>query len=153
MMSPGGLLGRRIYLDTNLYIYLLEGIEPYRQRMADLAAEIDRRDVEVVASELIFTELLPRPVRDGRRDLVERYLDLLQRTPRITLAPVDSRVILHAVHLRADFGLRSMDALHVATALLHACETFLTNDQRITAGNRIRVLTLGDYAAARMSEP
>ena len=152
MISPRGPLGRRLYLDTNLYIYLLEGIEPYRQRMADLTAEIDRQDITVIASELIFTELLPRPLRDGRRHLVERYLDLLQRTPRITLVPVDRRVILCAVHLRADFGLRSMDALHVATALEHACETFLTNDQRITAGNRIRVLTLGDFAAARINE-
>ena len=152
MIAPGGPLGRRLYLDTNLYVYLLEGIEPHRQRMADLTAEIERRDIAVIASELIFAELLPRPIRDGRRDLVERYLDLLQRTPRITLVPVDRRVILRAVHLRADFGLRSMDALHVATALVHACETFLTNDQRITAGNRIRVLTLGDFAAARISE-
>lgn len=152
MISPGGPLGRRLYLDTNLYIYLLEGIEPYRQRMADLTAEIDRQDIAVVASELIFTELLPRPLRDGRHHLVERYLDLLQRTPSITLVPVDRRVILRAVHLRADFGLRSMDALHVATALEHACETFLTNGQRITAGNRIRVLMLGDFAAARINE-
>jgi predicted nucleic acid-binding protein len=153
MTAPGGALGRRLYLDTNLYIYLLEGVEPYRRRMADLAAEIDRRDIAVIASELIFTELLPRPVRDGRRHLVERYLDLLQQTPRITLVPVDRRVILRAVHLRADLGLRSMDALHVATALVHDCETFVTNDQRITAGNRIRVLTLDDFAAARINEP
>ena len=152
MIAPGDPLGRRLYLDTNLYIYLLEGIEPHRHRMAALTAEIDRRDIAVIASELIFTELLPRPVRDGRRLLVERYLDLLQQTPRITLVPVDRRVILRAVHLRADFGLRSMDALHVATALVHACETFLTNDQRITAGNRIRVLTLDDFAAARANE-
>lgn len=45
MISPRGPLGRRLYLDTNLYIYLLEGIEPYRQRMADLTAEIDRQDI------------------------------------------------------------------------------------------------------------
>ena len=31
-------LGRRTYLDTNLYIYTFEGIETYRARMAGLLA-------------------------------------------------------------------------------------------------------------------
>ncbi len=66
----------------------------------------------------------------------------MQRTPRVTLVPVDRRVILRAVHLRADFGLRSIDALHVATALVHDYETFLTNDERFGVGSQIRVLTL-----------
>lgn len=137
-------LGRRVYLDTNLYIYLFEGIAAYRELMVELTAEIDRRDIAVVASELIFVELLPRPLREGRRDLVADYLELMQRTPRITLAPADRRVILRAVELRADRELRSMDALHLATALVHDCETFLTNDQRLDATDQIRVLTLRD---------
>ena len=145
-------LGRRVYLDANLYIYLFEGIPAYRQLLADLTAEIDRRNIAVVASELIFVELLPRPLRDGRRDLVSSYLELMQRTPRITLAPVDRRVIERAVQLRADLGLRSMDALHLATALVHDCETFLTNDQRLNAADQIRVLTLRELAGAKTKE-
>ena len=152
MTSSDARLGRRVYLDTNLYIYLFEGLEEYRRCMVDLTAEIDRLDATVIASELIFTELLPRPVRDGRQELVEAYLELMQRTPRVTLVPVDRQVILRAVHLRADFGLRSMDALHVATALVHGCETFLTNDERLGVGDQIRVLTLRAFAATRAGE-
>ena len=76
----------------------------------------------------------------------------MQRTPRITLAPVDRRVIERAVQLRADLGLRSMDALHLATALVHECDTFLTNDQRLNAADQIRVLTLRELAGTRFSE-
>lgn len=153
MTSPPPRLGQRIYLDTNLYIYLFEGIEEYRRPMADLTAEIDRQDVVVVASESIFLELLPRPVREGGRRLVEGYLELMQRTPRINLVPVDRRVILRAVHLRADFGLRSMDALHVATALVHGCDTFLTNDRRLGVGDSIRVLTLEGWRPPQPAKP
>ena len=110
--------------------------------MVELLAAIDRQGVSVVASELLFTELLPRPMKDGRRDLVERYLELFRSTPRIHLVPVERRVILRSVHLRADFRLRSMDALHLATALVHDCETFVTNDQRLARVDRPRVLTL-----------
>ena len=144
-MSTGvPMLGRRTYLDTNLYIYVFEGIETYRTRMVELLSAIDREDVTVIASELLFTEILPRPVKDGRQDLVERYLDLIRRTPRISLVPVDRSVILRSVHLRADFGLRSMDALHLATALVHGCNTFITNDRRLARVDLLRVLTLQD---------
>ena len=145
-------LGRRVYLDANLYIYLFEGIAEYRQLLADLTAEIDRRNIAVIASELIFVELLPRPLRDGQRALVASYLELMQRTPRITLVPVDRRVIERAVQLRADLDLRSMDALHLATALVHDCDMFLTNDHPLNAGEQIRVLTLRELAGAQFSE-
>ena len=137
-------LGRRVYLDANLYIYLFEGVSAHREKMRELVAEIDRRDIAVIASELMFAELVPRPLREGRRDLVDRYFNLMQRTPRITLASVDRRVILRAVRLRADFGLRSMDALHLATALVHDCRTFLTNDRRLASVDDLRVLMLRD---------
>ena len=142
MSADWPALGRRTYLDANLYIYAFEGIEAHRTKMAGLLAAIDRQEVSVVASELLFTELLPRPMKDGRQDLVERYLELFRSTPRIHPAPVDRRVILRSAHLRADFGLRSMDALHLATALVHECETFVTNDQRLARVDRLRVLTL-----------
>lgn len=137
-------LGGRTYLDANLYIYAFEGIETHRKRMADLLAAIDRQQTTVIASELLFTEVLPRPVREGRHDLVERYLDLFRGTSRIHLVPVDRPAVLRSVHLRADFGLRSMDALHLATALVHDCETFVTNDRRLARVDPIRVLVLDD---------
>ena len=142
------MLGRRTCLDANLYIYTFEGIETYRTKMAELLAAIDRQGVRVIASELLFTELLPRPMKDGRQYMVESYLELFRSTPRFHLAPVDRRVILRSFHLRADFGLRSMDALHLATALVHDCETFVTNDQRLARVDRLRVLTL-----ARLDDP
>ena len=137
-------LGRRTYLDANVYIYAFEGIEAYRTRMAGLLAAIDRQGVRVVASELLFTELLPRPMKDGRQYMVESYLELFRSTRRFHLAPIDRRVILRSFHLRADFGRRSMDALHLATALVHDCETFVTNDQRLARMDRLRVLSFHD---------
>ena len=137
-------LGGHTYLDANLYIYAFEGIETHRKRMAELLAAIDRQQATVIASELLFTEILPRPMKDGRHDLIERYLDLFRGTSRIHLVPVDRSVILRSVHLRADFGLRSMDALHLATALVHDCESFVTNDRRLARVDGVRVLVLDD---------
>lgn len=147
------LLGQRTYLDASLYIYAFEGVQPHRTRMAELLGAIDSLDVEVIASELLFTELLPRPMKDGRQDLVERYLELIRNTPHINLVKVDSAVILRSVHLRANFGLRSMDALHLATALVHDCWSFITNDRRLSRVDQLRVLSLDDMDGATLSAP
>ena len=153
-MSTGApVLGQRVYLDSNLYIYVFEGVETYRTRMVELLSVIDSRDIVVIASELLFTEILPRPVKEGRQDLAERYLDLVRNTPRIHLVSVDRPVILRSVHLRAEFGLRSMDALHLATALVHGCETFITNDRRLARIDLIRVFTLDDLRGMAASAP
>lgn len=152
MTLSGPPLGQRTYLDANLYIYIFEGAPAYRQLMAALTAAIDEQDVAVIASELTFVEILPGPVREGRRRLVASYLDLMQRTPRVTLVPVDRRVIERAVQLRADLRLRSMDALHLATALVHGCETFLTNDERLAAPDEIRLVTLKELAATKSGQ-
>ena len=84
----------------------------------------------------------------GATGLVERYSSLIERTPRIEVVPADRRVIDRSVRLRADFSLRSMDALHVGTALVHRCDTFVTNDKRLHRIDRPRMLDLDDVALA-----
>ena len=67
---------------------------------------------------------------------------MLYRRPTVSLWEIpsmDHGVILRSVHLRADFGLRSMDALHLATALVHDYEPFVTNDRRLARVDRLRV--------------
>ena len=59
------LLGRRLYLDANLYIYLFEGASAHRERMRELVVEIDRRDIAVIASELMFAETAASAVAGG----------------------------------------------------------------------------------------
>ena len=98
MSADRPMLGRRTCLDANLYIYTFEGIETYRTKIAGLLAAINRQGVRVVASELLFTELLPCPMKEGRQDLIERYLELFRNTRRFHLAPVDRRVILRSFH-------------------------------------------------------
>ena len=56
----------------------------------------------------------------------------------------DDRIFARACRLRADHGLKTPDALHLATALQYACDQFWTNDDRLSraaGGMAIGVLT------------
>ncbi len=53
---------------------------------------------------------------------------------------------VRAAELRARCGLRTPDALQIATVLTHRCDAFLTNDARLKQGDAVRVLVLDDLA-------
>lgn len=47
--------------------------------------------------------------------------------------PMTSEVYHEAARIRAEFGIKTPDALHLATAKLHGCHQFYTNDFRLAA--------------------
>ena len=57
--------------------------------------------------------------------------DYSQLFDQFALLPMPDPVYLHAARLRAHFGLRTPDALHLARAQHHSCDALWTNDDRL----------------------
>ena len=104
MAGIAALLGKTIYLDTNLFIYAVEGFQPEQAFVVELFDAIDRREIEAVTSEFSLAELLVKPIELGREDVVDAYLDLIQHSDRLTVVPVDRPILIEAARQRA--GLR-----------------------------------------------
>lgn len=115
-----------IYLDACLLIYAGERDPVFGERtLAALAAEPHAR---FAISPLVRLECLVKPIKSG--DLVlQRYYEAAfeQFVPLALPEPVFSA----AAHLRARFGLRTPDALHLACAQFHGCTALWTNDDRL----------------------
>jgi prevent-host-death family protein len=85
--------------------------------------------------------MLVQPMAIGNSERLHRTHSFLQLFP--LLAIEDSTVEL-ATELRGRHRLRTPDALHLATALSHGCQSLITNDRRLSqaAGDlAIRSLT------------
>ena len=114
-----------IYLDTCLLIYL---VEDRRGR----GAAVERRmreatDADFAISPLVRMEAYVKPLRDGDTMLHRRYEKAVATYASLGLgAPTFDQAAL----LRARFGLRTPDALHLACAQLHDCTALWTNDRR-----------------------
>jgi predicted nucleic acid-binding protein len=131
MASLNELRGKAVYLDTNIFIYMVEGYAAEQPFIRALAAAIDRQELVAVTSELTLAELLVKPLELGRADVVAIYEELLQHSDRLTVPPVDRATLIEAARLRARLGILLADAIHVATAALAGCAAFLTNDRRL----------------------
>jgi len=51
--------------------------------------------------------------------------------------------------LRVAYGLKTPDAIHMATALLNGAQAFVTNDAGLKRVNELDVLVLEDYVERR----
>ena len=115
-----------IYLDTCLLIYLVEDRD-------GRGAAVERSmqsatDARFAISPLVRLEAYVKPLRDGDMMLHRRYE---RATSHYALLSLDVSAYDQAALLRARFGLRTPDALHLACAQLHDCTALWTNDQRL----------------------
>ena len=115
-----------IYLDSCLLIYAFEDDPVFGAKAkAALAREPGGR---FAISPLVKFECLVGPMRSGNLMLRRYYEEGLKQFSQLSM-PED--VYLLGAELRARFGLKSPDALHLATAQHHRCDALWTNDSRL----------------------
>jgi len=143
------LHGTTVGLDTAPLLYFIGRHPRYLELVRTFFQAVDRGDVTVVTSTITLTEVLVHPLRQGNVELVRRYRDILLYSPGISILPVSSRVAEEAAQLRASYGFKTPDAIHIATAVLADAQTFLTNDKRLAKPSSIQVLILDDLLESK----
>jgi predicted nucleic acid-binding protein len=139
-LPPGG----SIYLDANALIYSVETHPTYWLLLDPVWRGARAGRNQFVVSELVLLEVLVMPLRNGDTILVNGYERVLA-TPEFTVHAVNNPVLRRAAELRAAIpGLRTPDAIHVATALLNPPYTFLTNDPGFRRVPGLPVTVLSD---------
>lgn len=120
-----------IYLDSCLLIYAIENHPVLGARV--LKALAREKPGRFAISPLSSLECLVQPVRSGDVVLQSRYTEALSQLEEL---PLPTAVYLQAAQLRARFGLKTPDALHLACAQHHGCAALWTNDERLAAAGR-----------------
>jgi predicted nucleic acid-binding protein len=124
---------QRIYLDTNIFIYLIEDYDHFFSATTKLFELVDNEVLTVVTSEFTLAEVLVKPYETNNIGLQKAYLTTIQDSKTLIMAPVTKEILLSAAQLRAKFlkTLKLPDAIHLATALTSKCSLFVTNDRNL----------------------
>ncbi|WP_171904843.1 type II toxin-antitoxin system VapC family toxin [Hoeflea olei] len=127
---------RRVYLDTNTLIAILEQPGELDTAQKTLVRGIDEGEIDAVTSELTLAECLVKPIAEKDEQLVRAYLSLLAAdSPFVRVKGVSRDVLLEAARIRAGSGVKLPDAIHIATANLVQCSAFVSNDRRLASAN------------------
>lgn len=121
----------RVYWDTMLFIYRLEGDRAFGPRVLEIRERMIQRGDQLCASVLSLGELLVAPQRRNDETTL-RDLQRLFRSPAIEVLPVSHEAAAIYGHIRATTATGSLDAFHLAVAGAAGVNLFLTNDRRLT---------------------
>jgi len=105
-------LGQRVYLDTNIVIYAVEGLLTYIDQIRALMTAVNASEIIGVTSELTLAETLVKPFKDQQPALQQAYKVFLTPTPALEVAPISRAILEDAAQLRATTKLKLPDAIH-----------------------------------------
>lgn len=143
----------RIYLDANIFIYVVEGHPTLRRPLEQLMEGIQTGTIQALTSELTLAEVLVKPLSQPERHYVTEYRLLLSGRPDLPVMPVTREVLEKSAELRASIGGKLADAIHVATAVIANCTHILTDDERIKVPPHLLPVKVVDIPSLLKIEP
>jgi predicted nucleic acid-binding protein len=137
LKARGLIPGSPVLVDSSALIYYFESPSARQEAVAAFMRLSAQEGLPLIASTLVWAELLEKPLRSGDRALADRYRSFLADSARIVLLPLDVAVAEESSRLRARLRARSRersalslaDAIHLATARKAGARALLTNDE------------------------
>ena len=122
------LSGHRVYLDANTVIYAVEGLPGFASLKAGLLVPLDAGAFVAVTSELTLIETITGPRKAGKPNDEAAFRKFLTPSASLIMPPLTLPTIEKVIELRAQFGFKTPDAIHLATGILAGCDLFVTGD-------------------------
>jgi len=135
----------RAYLDACVAIYYVERHPTLYPRVKAALFRPGGEDVTPVFSDLTRMECRVLPLRRQDQQLLARY-DSFFGLPGSGHVAMDAAVFDLATDLRAQHGLKTPVALHLAAAIHSGCDEFWTRDARLAkaAAGRIAMIVFDE---------
>jgi len=134
---------RRIAVDANVLIYLLEGDERWGRAARALMKAVENGRVAAVLSAVGLAEVLTGPARDDLAH-VDRYNDEIRSIAGLKVVPFEGDLSPDAAVIRGVRRIGLSDAVHLATARAAGATAFVTNDRSLRGSTKLAVVYLDD---------
>jgi predicted nucleic acid-binding protein len=134
-----------IGLDTCVFIYFIEESKEFLNLVQPLFQAIDEGSLVAVTSGITLIETLVIPLRKGDTKLAMDYERILTNSRGLQLYELDCELLRQGAFLRANFGIKTPDALQIAASKRGKCSAFITNDRRLPKIEGLPILQLSDY--------
>ena len=133
---------KRTYLDSNILIAAFLG-------QGDLSSDalkiIDDEDRQLVASDAVRLETLPKPHYEGNQTEVDFYETIFNYAEML---PWNTNILSQAQQLAEKHGIAAMDAIHVSFAIFANVDEFVTKEKLTKPMFRVRDIPIRSISSA-----
>jgi predicted nucleic acid-binding protein len=136
----------RIFWDTMLLIYLLEGHPEFRQRAEQLLARARRRGDALFTSYLAVGEVLAGAAKSPDPHKTSAVQETLKEIG-FSYLPFDHGAVAPFSRLRAKEKLKVADCVHLACAASAGIDLFLTGDKQLVKLDIPGIQFIADFNA------
>lgn len=136
-------MGRQIVgIDSSIFIYVWNKHPEFLKKSKKILKQIYSGTIHGVFAEIGLVELLTGPKKQGRLSLAVLYKNKIKNFKNLETRRLTEISIDKAGDLRAKYGLRTPDAIHIATAIDAGASVFYTNDKKLKIVKEIKIKTL-----------
>lgn len=139
------VVGHLIGIDSVAVIYYVTDEQRYAPLLNPLFESIEKGDLTGVTSTVTLVETLVHPIKSKNTELIRQIKSMLLESENILTFDLTDEIAEQAASLRATYGIKTPDAIQIATALSAGATTFLTNDIKLRAVRELKVLVLQDF--------
>ena len=138
------LQGQRVYIDTNIFIYFLERHDQYFDAIVPFFNLFNDGLSLAHTGDAVVAETLYKPYRVGDAVRISEFKSFFSNDEFMTVLPHTTKIFELAAELSPKRGMKLIDALHYATAIISGCTFIFTNDAGFSSGGEIEVIYLQD---------
>lgn len=137
-LAPYGVFG----IDTMVFIYHFEDNPVFTVFTRPLFQRLESGRATGVTSTLSLMEILTKPKREGRDEVVRDYKYALANFPNLKVRDMDWEVAERGAEIRAKYRMRPPDAIQVGTSLVEGADALITNDVGLKEVEEIRIIVM-----------
>ncbi len=118
-----------IALDSNIFIRALDDPGPLGEKSRTFLKDLKEKTPVVFISVMVLEEFFVKVYKSGREKDVDNILDFITLGGLAQLVDVNKQIALMAAKIRADYHIKTPDALHLASAMEAGAGVFITTDR------------------------
>lgn len=134
----------RCAFDSMLFIYLFEENPVYFPLVQNAFALLERRKIEVITSIITPIEILSNPALERFPEKIKLYGNFFRVMKNLQVQELTWDLVEQTTHVRRTYGLRTPDAIQLATAIIFKAKIFVTNDDSFRKIKDFPIIQLKD---------
>ncbi|MFW5894226.1 MAG: type II toxin-antitoxin system VapC family toxin [Verrucomicrobiota bacterium] len=133
-----------LFFDTAPFIYLFEKTGKFSAQVTRLLDSVYDSEAQIVTSLITYIEINTAPAKAGNDRVKAKYREYFTNSEGVVIQPLNLAIAEETIRFRADYNLKTPDAIQLATAKYCGADFVITNDHAWRRISELDIILVSD---------